>query len=74
MRTHAVSRIAREPAAFFARASAEVEQLLASQEAMGMQYRAEARTIAERSEALVQELETLAAKRYALANPAAGEA
>jgi hypothetical protein len=39
-----------------ARASAEVEQLLASQEAMGMQYRAEARSIAERSEALVQEL------------------
>ena len=38
------------------RASAEVEQLLASQEAMGMQYRAEARSIAERSEALVQEL------------------
>ena len=39
-----------------ARASAEVEQLLSSQEAMGLQYRAEARAIAERSEALVQEL------------------
>ena len=38
------------------RASAEVEQLLASQEAMAAQYRTEARTIAERSEALVQEL------------------
>ena len=38
------------------RASAEVEQLLASQEALAGQYRTEARTIAERSEALVQEL------------------
>ena len=34
----------------------QVEQLLASQEAMAAQYRAEARTIAERSEALVQVL------------------
>ena len=39
-----------------ARASAEVEQLLSSQEAMGLQYRAEARAIAERSEALSEVL------------------